>query len=290
MEKINFSIIIPAYNEQNTILTTLNELKKYLWSNFANHYEIIVVNDGSNDKTAEILSNINDNEIKVINHPYNKGYGASVKTAASKATKDWLITFDADSQHKIEDIGRLIQASYGFDMVVGSRQGYKGPLVRQPGKKILHWVAEYLVEHKIPDLNSGLRLIKRECFNKYSHLLPNAFSWTTTITLAFFKNGLNVNYLPIEINKRQGGKSTVKTSDAFKTLMLILRIIMLFSPLRIFLPITIILGTLTLIFGIFDLSQKNITDATVLLLVSTILIFFFGLLADQIASIRREIK
>ncbi|MFA6254811.1 MAG: glycosyltransferase family 2 protein [Patescibacteria group bacterium] len=290
MENIKFSVIIPAYNEQATILTTINALKDYLRLNFANHYEIIVVNDGSNDKTAEILGQINENEIKVINHPYNKGYGASVKTAVAASLMDWILVFDADGQHKIEDIGRLIQASDGFDMVVGSRQGYKGPLVRQPGKKVLHWVAEYLVEHKIPDLNSGLRLIKREYFNKYAHLLPNAFSWTTTITLAFFKNGLNVNYLPIEIKKRQGGKSTVKISDAFKTLMLILRIIMLFSPLRIFLPITIVLGTLTLAFGIFDLSQGNITDATVLLLVSTILIFFFGLLADQIASIRREIK
>lgn len=288
MENIRFSLIIPIYNEQEAITDVLAKIKDYLAQNFSGRYEIITVNDGSTDQTGEILANIDG--IKIINHPYNKGYGSSVKTAAVAAQTDWLLVFDADGQHRVEDIKNLIDSVAGFDMVVGARQGYKGPLVRQPAKKILHWVSEYLVEKKIPDLNSGLRLIKKEYFLKYSHLLPNAFSWTTTITLAFFKDGLNVNYVPIEINRRQGGKSYVKPSDAFKTLMLILRLIMLFSPLRIFLPVSVILFVFTVLFGTLDIMDLNVTDITIVLIISTILIFFFGLLADQIAAIRREIK
>jgi len=290
MEKIKFSVIIPAYNEQDTVLTTINKLKEYLQLNFANHYEIIVVNDGSNDKTAEILNQMNDSEIKVINHPYNKGYGASIKTAVAASIMNWILVFDADGQHKIEDIGRLIQSSDGFDMVVGSRQGYKGPLVRQPGKKIILWVAQYLVEKKIPDLNSGLRLIKKEYFNKYAHLLPSGFSWTTTITLAFLKENLNVDYIPIEISKRQGGRSMVKTSDAVKALMLILRMIMLFSPLRVFLPVSFVLFAIGCISAFPEILIPNINDSTILLFISSLIIFFFGTIADQIAAIRREIN
>jgi len=288
MNEIKFSVIIPAYNEQDVIANSLDNLKQYLNKNFNGQYEIIVVNDGSTDNTAKILSEIQD--IKIINHPYNKGYGASVKSAVEISQMDWILVFDADGQHHPEDIKKLIDASENFNMVVGARQGYQGPALRQPGKKLLKITAEYVAQKKIPDLNSGLRLIKKKYFLKYSHLLPNAFSWTSTITLAFFRDALNVNYVPIEINKRQGGKSTVKISDGFKLLMSIIRIIMLFSPLRVFLPITIFLGILTFMFGIYDIIQRNITDTTIILLVTTMIIFFFGLLADQISAIRREIK
>lgn len=283
----NFSIILPIYNEAETIKQTIDNLKAYLnEKNLA--AEIIAVNDGSTDATKKILAEIEG--LKVINHPYNKGYGAAVKTGAANATFDWLLTFDSDGQHQVNDIEKFLAAAAGFDMVVGARQGYRGPLIRQPGKKILHLLAEYLVEKKIPDLNSGLRLINKKLFLKYTHLLPNGFSWTTTITLAFFKENLNVKYIPIEINKRLAGKSQVKAMDAVKTMMVIFRIIMLFSPLRIFLPTSLALFSLALISGIYDIWQSNITDTTILLFLSAILIFFFGLMADQLAAIRREIK
>jgi len=285
---IKFSVIVPALNEQDTITKTISDLKNYLHQNFFDSSEIIVVNDGSIDKTKEIISKIEG--IKIINHPYNKGYGASIKSGAAASEMDWILAFDSDGQHRVEDIKRLIDAGQNYDMVVGARQTYKGPLIRQPGKKALHWVAEYLVEQKIPDLNSGLRLVKKDLYLKYRHLLPNGFSWTTTITLAFFKDCLNVNYVPIEINKRQGGKSTVKVSDAGKTLMLILRIIMLFSPLKIFLPASLVLFTLSLIEMVISAISFNVSKSAVVLFLSTILIFFFGLLADQISAIRREIK
>lgn len=288
MENIKFSVIIPAYNEEKVIAQILENLKQYLNSNFSGYFEIIVVNDGSKDQTEKILSEIDG--IKVINHPYNKGYGASIKSGAAASAMDWILTFDSDGQHQVADIKRLIDSQPNYDMVVGARQTYKGPLLRQPGKKILHWVAEYLVQKKIPDLNSGLRLVKKKLFKKYSHLLPNAFSWTTTITLTFFKENLNINYIPIEIKKRQSGKSMVKPSDALKILMLIIRITTLFSPLKVFLPTSLFLLLLGVLISIPELLHGNISDALMLFSVSSLIIFFFGLIADQVSAIRREIN
>lgn len=285
----NLSIIIPVYNEEKMIGQTIEGLKKEL-SKLNLEYEIIAVNDGSTDKTKKILDEILG--IQTIHHPYNKGYGASIKAGAAQAQSEWILTFDSDGQHRPEDIQKLFKASSGFDMVIGAREGYQGPIIRRPGKRVLRWVAEYLVKKKIPDLNSGLRLIKKEYFVKYFHLLPSGFSWTTTTTLAFLKDGLNVNYAPIKINKRQGGKSLVRPADALRMFLLILRIILLFSPLRIFLPISFLLflGTLaSLAYDVF-LRPLNITEPTILLFISSLLTFFFGLLADQVAAIRREIK
>ena len=180
-------------------------------------------------------------------------------------------------------------------MIIGARKGYKGPFMRQPGKKLLTWTANYLVQKKIPDLNSGLRLIKKDLFSKFSHIYPNGFSLTTTITLAFFKEGLNVKYVPIKINKRKG-RSHVTISDGFKTIMLIIRTIILFSPLRVFLPVSgsiFTLGLLSLSFDIFLFSKQgkpNIGDTTMLLFVFSLFFFFFGLIADQVSAIRRELK
>lgn len=286
MEK-QFSVIIPAYNEEEIIGEVLINLKNYLESNFPNLYEIIVINDGSKDQTKQVVEKISG--VTLINHPYNKGYGAAIKTGTRNAKFDWILMFDSDGQHKPEYIKDLLAHTQNYDMIVGERKGFKTPLVRRPGKKILEWVASYLVERKIPDLNSGLRVIKKKEMLNFLHLFPDGFSLSTTSTLAFFKAGLNVKYIPITINKRTG-KSSVSIKDGLKTLMLILRIIFLFSPLRIFLPTSLVLSFLALIFLVSDLIKGNITDTTTLFFISSILIFFFGLLADQIASIRREIK
>jgi len=287
MENTKFSVIIPAYNEEQIIGEVLANLKNYLEASFPNLYEIIVINDGSTDQTRQVVENISG--VTLINHPYNKGYGAAIKTGVKNANSDWVLMFDSDGQHKPEYIKDLLAHTQNYDMIVGERKGFKTPLIRRPGKKILELIANYLVERKIPDLNSGLRLIKKEYLLNFLHLLPDGFSLSTTSTLAFFKKGLNVKYVPITINKR-AGKSTVSPKDALKTLMLILRIIFLFSPLRIFLPASLFLFSLALIFAVLDLIQRNITDITILLFISSILIFFFGLLADQIAAIRREMK
>jgi len=288
-QKINLSIIVPVFNEKQAIVTVVENLKTYFETHQVNH-EIIVIDDGSQDGTADILEQITD--IRTIHHPYNKGYGASLKTGATNARHDWLLFFDGDGQHKTEDIAKLIEHADRYDMVIGARQGYKGPIFRQPGKKILHWVANYLAEKKIPDLNSGFRLVKKEYFLKYQHIFPDGFSLSTTSTLAFFKEGHNIKYVPISINKRVG-KSTVGTYDGFKTLMLILRLIMLFSPLKIFLPLSMLGFLVSAIWAIHDLIISHlgyISKSSGFIFVASLLIFLVGLLADQIAAIRREIK
>ena len=290
--KINFSIIMPVYNEEKAIKDVLEKLKTYLEGK-EYQTEIIVVNDGSTDQTKKILKEIKG--IKLINHPYNKGYGAAIKTGVKNAKYDWILWYDSDGQHQSKYIEKLIKYRKEYDMIVGARQGYQGPIIRQPGKKLIKHLAQYIIKHKIPDLNSGFRLIKKSKFEKFVHLFPNGFSISTTITLAFFKQGFNVKYIPITIKKRRG-KSYVALSDGFKSIMLIFRMIILFSPLRVFLPVSgsiFALGLLSLSLDIFLFSKQgrpNIGDTTMLFFVFSLFFFFFGLIADQISAIRRELK
>ncbi len=288
-KKIKFSILIPVFNEENVIGKVVINLHNFLKNKLYDGYEIIVINDGSTDNTDNILKNIELENFKTFTNPYNKGYGSALKLGAQNSKADFLIFYDGDGQHNPKDILKLIKNKENYDMVIGSRQKYQGPMWRQPGKKIINVIANYLVNYKIPDLNSGLRLVRKSYFEKFEHLYPNGFSLTTTISLAFIKYGYNLKYIPIEINKRIG-KSTVGISDGFKAITLVLRMIMLFSPLRIFLP----LGFIIFIFGILsliiDIFNKNLTDATTLLFLTSIIICSFGLLSDQIAAIRREIK
>ena len=287
---MKFSIVIPTYNEEKAIKKVVADLKNYL-TDKQYQTEIIIVNDGSIDQTKKILKKAEN--IKIIHHPYNKGYGASIKSGVKNAQYDWVLLYDGDGQHQPQYIEKLIKHNKNYDMIIGARIGYQGPIIRQPGKKLLHWVANYLVQQKIPDLNSGFRLIKKDLFLKFLHILPNGFSLSTTITLAFFKEDLNVKYIPIRINKRQG-KSSVKMKDGLEALMLIFRTIILFSPLRIFLPASFLAFFLSILNFTLDLlfysKELNISDTTLLLFVSSLIFFFFGLLADQISAIRREGK
>lgn len=285
-----FSVIIPIYNEAEVIEKIIKELQLKLKENFSGQYEIIAVNDGSTDRSKEILEAIPG--IKIISHPYNKGYGASLKTGAKNAKFDWLLFFDADGQHKPEYIKEFIQYGDQYDMIIGARQGYKGPFWRQPGKKIIHLIANYLAGTKIPDLNCGFRLLRKDLFLKYEHIFPSGFSLSTTSTLAFLREGLNIKYIPIAINKRVG-KSTVKISDGLRAIMLVVRLIMLFSPLKIFVPLAFIGFFISFTWMIHDFIVYNfslISKSAGFIFVASLLIFLFGLLADQIAAIRREIK
>jgi len=233
--------------------------------------------------------------IKIINHSFNKGYGASLKTGIREAKFNNLLFFDADGQHKAEYISEMIEDLDNFDMITGIRTGYKGPLIRQPGKKILHWLANYLSQQKIPDINCGFRIVKKEKISKFLPLLCNGLSFSTTTILLFVAENLSIKYVPITINKRVTGESTVKPKHALDTLIVILRSILLFSPLRVFLPVTGFLVILGITSFIIDIIQSyrtnlNISDATIFILISSLLVFFFGLLADQLAAIRKEIK
>lgn len=291
-QKPKYSIILPVYNEEKIISKVASDLGDYLKANLHDEtWEAILVNDGSTDRSAEEIEKMNGGSIyRIEKHPYNKGYGASLKTGARAARGEYLIFYDADGQHRPEDLVKLIEkAKSGYDMVVGSRQSYNGPSWRKPGKKFITMLANYLVSFKIPDLNSGLRLVQKNRFNDFKHLYPNGFSLSTTITLSFLKEGLSVAYVPIEVNRRTG-ESSVRIFDGISAINLVLRMIMLFSPLRIFLPISTALCLLGMVSLAYDLTILNINDNTVLLLIGGIMIFFFGYIADHVASIRREMR
>ncbi len=285
--RMECSVIIPAFNEAAALRSVLEELVAFLrQQNIA--AQVIVVDDGSTDRTADEVRAVPG--VQLIRHPYNKGYGAALKTGIRAATTEWCFTYDADRQHTPDLIALLLpHCTEGNDMVVGKREGYRGPWIRQPGKKLISMVANFVTERKIPDLNSGLRAFRRSAFLRFMHLFPNGFSLSTTSTVCFFKEGLNVVYVPIRIRERVG-KSTVRPRDFGKTLMLVLRIIMLFSPLRIFLPACFFFAFLTVADVViqFILTGDFTNKSTVALISLTSLTFFFGLLADQIAALRRE--
>lgn len=282
-----FSVIIPAYNEGQAISKTISSLKDFLNSNYEK-FEIIVVNDGSSDNTAETLRGLEG--IRLLNHTYNKGYGASLKTGIKNASYGWMLFYDADGQFNPEEIKKLTDVQRGYDMIVGARINKRAPWIRSPGRKLLHFLANYLSDRKIPDLNSGFRLVKKDKLFKFWHLFPDSFSFSTTTTLAFHRDGLDIKYVPVNINKRTGGKSSVRPRHAIKMFFLILKTIALFSPLRVFMPIFLLLFLSGLGFLIYDIANGNLGDSTVLLFVASIIVFLFALLADQIAAVRQELR
>lgn len=286
--KGKLSIIIPAYNEEDSILSVLNDIKKVLEKTDI-FYEIIVVNDGSTDNTKTLLESKIESNIILLNHPYKKGYGFSLKDGVKKAQGDFVLFIDADGQQYPEDILELIKYTDEYDMIVGARTNITS-LPRAAAKKILSLFANYLADYKIPDLNSGFRAVRKNIVMQFIHLLPDSFSFSSTLTLACIKENCSLKYVPIKEKFRKTGKSTINPiKDTARFMMLILRLTVLFSPFRVFLPISLTLFVLSLISLSYDLWHLNITDVTILLFLSSIMIFFFGLLADQVAAIRRRI-
>jgi len=280
------TVIVPVYNEKEVIAVTFTELRRE-----CPQIKIIVVDDNSTDGSYEEISKLNFN-ITVIRHRYNKGYGASLKTGLKNCNTKYSIFFDSDGQHDPKDIKRLIAEISGYDMVVGARtKDSELQRHRKPGKWVLQKVVNLMVEQHIPDINSGLRIVNTELARNYLHLLPDKFSFSTTITMIFMKELLDVKFIPIK-TRRRVGKSTVKYfHDGFTTLLLIIRIIILFDPLKIFIPTSIFIFMFGVIRFIQMLIQHEPTTITSLFgMLTGVLIFFFGLLADQLASIRRELK
>jgi len=277
----NITVILPAFNEQSCIAQTVSKLLQMY-----PEYEILIVDDGSDDDTANVAET---EGARVIRNHVNKGYGASLKQGMRKAKGDIVVFMDADGQHDCKDVARLIEGLEDNDMVVGERSKEDMVTVRKPGKWILSFVADYLVGQHIPDINSGFRALYREDGLKYLAILPNGFSLTTTITLAMIKEGRDVKYVPIQIFPRGGGRSCVRYfRDGVKTLLLISRVIMLFNPLKIFAPLSMMFFLIGGLYTLFTLIfTTNITDTSILLLLSGFGFLFFGLLADQISNIRR---
>ncbi len=283
----SLSVIIPAYNEEKIIGLVLDEIDKAL-RECGFEYEIIVVDDGSRDGTAQMIDR---EKVRFIKHEVNRGYGSALKTGINHAKHEICLITDADGTYPCQDISKLVNLlkENDLDMVVGSRTGEKVsiPAIRKPAKWILNKLANYLSETKIPDLNSGLRVFYRSTCLKYTHILPNKFSWTSTITLAYLSDGYTIHYEPINYERR-AGRSKVKPIDALNFLILLIRTISYFNPLKIFLPVSLFLlffSMCKLVYDIFYL--KNLTDSVTLLFLSGLQIGFIGVLADVYAKARK---
>lgn len=284
MPELSVSVVIPAYNEESCIQQVISSIRKTIESI---QHEIIVVDDGSTDHTRQKATEAG---AQVIPHHQNRGYGASLKTGIRHANHEWIVLIDADGQHDPNDILRLIEkADQEYDMVIGARDPASFQYTsRMPGKALLQWFARFLVGVKPEDVNSGLRIFRKADVLPYFPILPNKFSFTTTLTLAMLKDAYEIGYIPIQTQSRQGRRSTVSIKDGMRTMMLIIRIAMLFNPLKVFLPISAVLFCTGFVYGVWNLFREfNIPDGAELLMTSGAMIFLFGFLADQVASIRR---
>jgi glycosyltransferase involved in cell wall biosynthesis len=279
------SVIIPVYNEEtgiNILLEKMQAMKLH------EKYEIIIINDGSSDRSLEVIKKF---PVKVYSHNVNKGYGAALKTGIRKAHGKKVVILDSDGQHDPAQISQMADMLDEHEMVIGTRDKDSFQVkTRQVGKKVIRWVGEYLVEQKLPDYNSGYRGFNAELIKAMLHIMPNGFSFSTTSTLAFLKEGYSIATVPIKVEERVGRSSNVKFfKDGAKTIMLILRIIMLFNPLKIFFPASFIITLSGLIYGVYGyFIADRFSNGAIVLAILGMFLFFIGLVADQISIMNRR--
>lgn len=286
MERV--SIIIPAYNEQEGIGRVLDDIMETMGKGGIEH-EVIVVDDGSTDGTAEIAQR---KGAKVIRHVLNKGYGAALKTGIRHAQYDAIVITDADGTYPSEEIPKLVNCIGEYDMVVGARTGevVHIPLLRKPAKWILAKLANYLANMEIPDLNSGLRVMKKEIVMDFLRMLPSGFSFTTTITLAMITNDYNVKYIPINYYRRLGKSKIRPIQDTLGFVSLIVRTILCFNPLRVFLPIGAFWSLVGVVKIGYDMVTYNyhIAGSTIVIVMTALQVIVLGLVADLIVNLHRS--
>lgn len=285
--KMYLSIIVPAKDEAQSLATLLPKL-----SALYPRAEVVVVDDGSRDATARVAREAG---ATVVSHPYCLGNGAAVKAGVRAAHGDVLLCMDADGQHSTEDIARLLELhATGYDMVVGARSGAsQASFGRYAANGLYNLLASWMVGHRIPDLTSGFRVADASRFREFLHLLPNGFSYPTTITMAFFRAGYRVGYVPIKASRRQGRGSHIRpVRDGVRFLLIIFKIATLYSPLKIFLPISATFFLLGL--GRYVqtfLNSHQFTNMSALLFITSVLVFLIGLVSEQITTLlfmRRE--
>ncbi len=278
------SIVIPAFNEESAIRHGLDRI---IEMKFHEIYEVIYIDDGSTDKTFDIIS---EYPVKCYRHFVNKGYGAALKTGIRKAKGEKIVILDSDGQHDPKYIETLINMLESYDMVIGERTSDSFQVKRrQSGKQLIRLVGEHLVEQKLPDYNSGFRGFDRTLISEMLHIMPNGFSFSTTSTLAFLKEGYTIGTFPIVVEERIGRNSNVKfVKDGSKTMLLLIRIIMLFNPLKIFFPASVWMFIIGSGWGVAGyLLAGRFPNSAVLVVIMGMFIFFIGLLADQIALLNR---
>jgi glycosyltransferase involved in cell wall biosynthesis len=288
--EIQLTVIIPSYNEVDNLEIFLPALIGHCREN---NWKIILVNDGSRDKTREYLENFEDEPaLTVIHHKLNKGYGAAIKSGIRACTTEYLITYDADGQHYLEDIDklRLCLMENDADMVVGSRKGLKSSShFRGFGKSIIRLIARIMMTVPVHDLNSGMKIYRADLAKKYLYLTTDTMSFSDVITLVFINNRHLVIEEPISIRERNTGESTIGFQTAFQTVMEILHIVILFNPMKIFLPLSLICFFITGLWGIpLLLEGRGLSIGSLLGVILGILLFLLGLIAEQLSLIRRN--
>lgn len=279
------TVIIPAYNEVLGIGGLLESIRVL---GLFERYEFIVIDDGSTDETSEVARRY---PVRHAHHEANKGYGASLKTGIRLAKTSLVVTMDSDGQHDPKYIGTIVDLLEEHDMVIGERSpGSFQVRGRRSGKWLIRMIGEMLVGQKLPDFNSGLRGFHREQILDLLHLMPNGFSFSTTSTLAYLKEGLRIGTFPIEANERVGRASSVKFyRDGSKTLLLLFRIIMLFNPLKVFFPTSFFVSLVGVFWGVYGyLKFGRFPNSSIIVISLGMFLFFFGLLADQIAILNRK--
>jgi len=279
------SVVIPAYGEAAHIAEQIQAVREVLQSS-SWQYEIIVVDDGSADETAQRAASTG---VRVLRHRRNRGYGAALKTGIAASQYPWILITDADGTYPPESIPELLALASENEMVVGARVGERVriPLARRPAKWFLGRLASYLAGRALPDLNSGLRLMRKDLVERYAHLLPSGFSFTTTITLASACNDHQFEYVPINYHARLG-QSKIRSRHAYDFLILILRTMVFFNPLKVFLPLGAVLALGGLAKFAYDVVLDNLSESAVLLLLGALLVWAVGLLADQNARIAMQ--
>jgi len=289
-EKCQLSVIIPAYNEEENLRIILPPLIEVCDQNY---WELIIVNDGSADKTIEFLKvfSISD-KLKIIHHKLNRGYGAAIKSGIMACETEYAITIDADGQHSLKDVERLFSCikARDADMIIGSRKGIRSASVlRRIGKCIIRTIAKMLMSVPVHDINSGMKIFRTELAQKYLHLAPDTMSYSDIITLIFINNRHLVLEEPITINARLNGKSTINIETAFQTMMEIINIVILFNPAKIFLPLSFICLVAGLAVGLPVLINGNgVSVGSLLGIFAGIIFFLLGLVAEQLSLIRRK--
>ncbi len=274
------SIVLPAKDEAAALPRILAKIRELYPA-----AEIIVVNDGSIDGTTSLLA---ASDVRVISHPYTMGNGASVKTGARAATGEILVLMDADGQHKPDDIPRLLERlEEGYDMVVGARSwGSQAGLRRAFGNQLYNTIASWMTGRKIEDLTSGFRAVRADKFRKFLYLLPNGFSYPTTITMAFFRSAYAVTYVPIQTEARKGHSNISILKDGMRFFIIILRVGALFSPMRLFLPVSFLFFLLGMVhYSYTYFTSGRFTNMSALMFIASMLTFLIGIVSEQVSSL-----
>ena len=276
------SVVIPAYEESAAIGSVVTDLRSA-----ASWGEIIVVDDGSTDATAEVAKQAG---ALVVKHPYNKGNGASVKSGVRQAAGAYILIMDGDGQHRADAALRLVSYLGDYDLVVGARHSNgQASAARRAGNATLNWLASYLTGREIPDLTSGMRAARSSYLREFLHLLPNGFSTPTTTTLAFIKAGYSVRFEPIHAAARVGRSKIRFVSDGANFFLILLKVITVFSPLRIFVPLSAAAFGVGAAYGVWTgVTQHHITNSSVLLIMFAVIVFLVGLVSEQISTLRSE--